>query len=66
MTKEFLIECEPSNVKLRFIIRKGGGVDACRYNIPTALEVVALIVGDFDECLGDRDIVVETRFGLLK
>jgi hypothetical protein len=40
--------------------------DGRRYNLPTASEVAALIVGDFESSDFDRDIVVEKRYGLLK
>ncbi|KAL6555557.1 hypothetical protein OROHE_007229 [Orobanche hederae] len=36
------------------------------YNLPTVGEVAALIVGDFDESFNQRDVIVETRTGLLK
>ncbi|XP_075475631.1 uncharacterized protein LOC142507875 [Primulina tabacum] len=50
--------------KLKLIGRRCG--DGRRYNLPSASEVAALIVGDFDESLGDRDILVETQTGKLK
>ncbi|XP_031127813.1 uncharacterized protein LOC116029909 [Ipomoea triloba] len=40
--------------------------DARTYNLPTASEVAALIVGDLDPTLGQRDIIVETKAGSLK
>ncbi|XP_073030747.1 uncharacterized protein [Primulina eburnea] len=53
-----------SDVKLKLIGRRCG--DGRRYNLPSASEVAALIVRDFDEPLGDRDILVETQMGKLK
>ncbi|XP_056692064.1 uncharacterized protein [Spinacia oleracea] len=36
------------------------------YNLPTASEVAALIVGDIGSSTGERDIIVETQMGQLK
>lgn len=52
------------NLKLRILSDRNH--DARRYNIPTANEVAALIVGDFDTAHHDRDIVVEKQSGRLK
>ncbi|XP_073045977.1 uncharacterized protein [Primulina eburnea] len=64
MTKERMKEERRSDVKLKLIGRRCG--DGRRYSLPSASEVAALIVGDFDESLGDRDILVETQTGKLK
>ncbi|XP_019150680.1 PREDICTED: uncharacterized protein LOC109147533 [Ipomoea nil] len=40
--------------------------DARTYALPTTSEVAALIVGDIDPYMGQRDIVVECRSGALK
>ncbi|XP_019170958.1 PREDICTED: uncharacterized protein LOC109166459 [Ipomoea nil] len=40
--------------------------DARTYNLPTVSEVAALIVGDLDPMLGQRDILVESKCGELK
>ncbi|KAF7838994.1 uncharacterized protein G2W53_007476 [Senna tora] len=40
--------------------------DARVYNMPTADEITALIVGDFDPKKGARDIIVEKRSGTLQ
>ncbi|XP_061338762.1 uncharacterized protein LOC133285538 [Gastrolobium bilobum] len=53
-----------NGVKLR-LIRKHGS-DGRVYNLPSASEVAALIVGDIDNAMGDRDIIVETQTGLLQ
>jgi hypothetical protein len=55
---------ETPNVKLRILGKRAR--DGRRYNLPTASEVAALIVGDFDTDDFERDIVVETMSGLLK
>lgn len=52
------------NLKLRIIGKRGH--DARRYNMPTASEVAAIIVGDFESADADRDIIVETQTGYLK
>ncbi|XP_073022293.1 uncharacterized protein [Primulina eburnea] len=64
MTKEKMMVEGRSDVKLKLIGRRSG--DGRRYNLPSASEVAALIVGDFDESLGNRDILVETQTGQLK
>ncbi|XP_061346430.1 uncharacterized protein LOC133292063, partial [Gastrolobium bilobum] len=53
-----------SGVKLRLIRKRGS--DGRVYNLPSASEVAALIVGDIDNALGDRDIVVETQDRVLQ
>ncbi|XP_019190755.1 PREDICTED: uncharacterized protein LOC109185227 [Ipomoea nil] len=40
--------------------------DGRTYNLPTAHEVAALIVGDLNPLMGDLDILIETRTGQLK
>lgn len=52
------------NLKLRIIGKRGH--DARRYNMPTASEVAAIIVGDFESADADRDIIVETQTGYFK
>src|SRR5436309_770511 len=64
MASERIQSEEGSNIRLHLIGRRGR--DARRYNLPSVSEVAALIVGDFDKKLGDRDIVVETQSGRLK
>jgi len=51
-------------VKLRILGKRNR--DGRTYNMPTASEVAALIVGAFDSSDFDRDIVVEERTGFLK
>ncbi|XP_057790213.1 uncharacterized protein LOC131007083, partial [Salvia miltiorrhiza] len=64
MVKEKIEESQTSEVKLRLIGKRGN--DPRRYNLPLVSEVAALIVGDFDESLQHRDIIVETQSGKLK
>ncbi|KAK1414443.1 hypothetical protein QVD17_30187 [Tagetes erecta] len=57
-------EAEPHlHMKLRLIGKREK--DGRTYNLPTASEVAALIVGDFAEGLEKRDIVVKSREGHL-
>ncbi|XP_019196182.1 PREDICTED: uncharacterized protein LOC109190186 [Ipomoea nil] len=59
------IEANPRvEIKLRLIGNRT--TDARTYNLPTASEVAALIVGDLDPSIGNRDILVESKSGLLK
>jgi hypothetical protein len=51
-------------IRLRILGKRGR--DGRRYNLPTASEVAALVVGDFDAADFERDIIVEERSGLLK
>jgi len=51
-------------IRLRLLGKRNR--DGRRYNLPTASEVAALIVGDFENSDFDRDIVVEEQSGLLQ
>jgi hypothetical protein len=53
-----------STIRLRILGKRGR--DGRRYNLPTASEVAALIVGNFDAADFERDIIVEEQSGLLK
>ncbi|XP_031106095.1 uncharacterized protein LOC116010718 [Ipomoea triloba] len=57
-----------SNPRLEFKMRLIGkrNVDARTYNLPSVSEVAALIVGDLDPTMGQRDILVESNAGGLK
>ena len=48
------------NIKIKLIAKRGK--DGRNYNLPTANEVAGLIVGDFDSCVEERDIVID-KFG---
>jgi hypothetical protein len=50
------IEGAPMDLKLRLIASRTK--DACRYNVPTADGVAALMVGDGFEVVDRRDVVV--------
>ncbi|PWA67738.1 hypothetical protein CTI12_AA311840 [Artemisia annua] len=45
------------NIKIKLIAKRGK--DGRNYNLPTANEVAGLIVGDFDSCAEQRDIVID-------
>lgn len=62
--RERINENDSPPMRLR-ILRKRGR-DGRRYNLPTASEVAALIVGDFDSADFDKDVIVETQSGLLQ
>lgn len=60
-----LLDCNPqAEIKMRLIGRRS--TDARTYSLPTTLEVAALIVGDLEPTMGERDILVETKSGVLK
>ncbi|KAL6554152.1 hypothetical protein OROMI_019825 [Orobanche minor] len=64
MARDKIQQCSDANIKLKLIGRRDK--DGRMYNLPTASEVAALVVGDFDDALGHRDIIVETKTGYLK
>lgn len=53
-----------SQVTMQLIGKRG--FDARRYNLPSVSEVAAVVVGDLDQTLGTRDIVIETHCGQLQ
>ncbi|XP_031125169.1 uncharacterized protein LOC116027603 [Ipomoea triloba] len=57
-----------SNPRVEFKMRLIGkrNADARTYNLPSVSEVAALIVGDLDPTMGQRDILVESNAGGLK
>ncbi|XP_076929594.1 uncharacterized protein LOC143594074 [Bidens hawaiensis] len=61
-------DCFQSNphvdLKLRHIAKRNK--DGRTYNLPTASEVAALVVGDIDTSLEPRDIIVKTKEGFLQ
>ena len=60
----FVNEHQQNKYKLRLIgTRERDGRD---YNLPTANEVAALIVGDFDSSTNQRDIILHFKEGGLK
>lgn len=64
MVKEHLAGQEIPTMKLRILGKRN--CDGRQYNLPTASEVAALIVGDFDPAGFDRDVIVHTHSGLLQ
>ncbi|XP_057746826.1 uncharacterized protein LOC130966082 [Arachis stenosperma] len=48
-----------TNIKLKLISKKT--TDGRTYNLPSASEVAALIVGDVDQLSKDRDIIIESQ-----
>ncbi|XP_019199145.1 PREDICTED: uncharacterized protein LOC109192894 [Ipomoea nil] len=64
MAKSFMQSNPTSEIRMRLIGKRSK--DARTYALPTASEVAALIVGDLDPCMCERDIVVESRSGMLK
>ncbi|KAF7826880.1 uncharacterized protein G2W53_018044 [Senna tora] len=61
------VQCRSSNANnLKFKLTRKRQFDARTYNLTTASEVAALIVGDFDMEKGERDSIVENRSGFLQ
>lgn len=50
-------ENNDDNIRIKLVAKRGK--DGRQYTMPTANEVAGLIVGDFDTCVEDRDIVIE-------
>ncbi|XP_015948462.1 uncharacterized protein LOC107473413 [Arachis duranensis] len=57
---------EDSTTPLQLRLIKKRNTDGRRYNLPSASEVAALIVGDFDIDSLSRDVVIQTHSNLLK
>lgn len=51
-------------LKMRISGKRGS--DSRCYNMPPVSEVAALIVGDYESSHHERDVIVETREGILK
>ncbi|XP_035845817.1 uncharacterized protein LOC110924923 [Helianthus annuus] len=64
MVKDFFKDNCNAELKLRLIGRRQQ--DGRTYNLPTASEVAALIVGGIGDSLENRDIIVETKSGGLQ
>ncbi|GJW15994.1 hypothetical protein Tco_0020127 [Tanacetum coccineum] len=50
-------EDSEQNIQIKLVAKQG--MDGRTYNLPTTNEVVGLIVGEFDTCVEQRDIVIE-------
>ncbi|XP_076885786.1 uncharacterized protein LOC143535408 [Bidens hawaiensis] len=64
MARDCFSENPAVDLKLRLIGRRQN--DARTYNLPTASEVAALIVGDIGDCIDNRDIIFKTQEGGLQ
>ncbi|XP_019160467.1 PREDICTED: uncharacterized protein LOC109157040 [Ipomoea nil] len=64
MAKSFIESNPQTHIRMRLIGKRTK--DARTYALPTTSEVAALIVGDIDPYMGQRDIIVESRSGVLK
>jgi hypothetical protein len=64
IVRETLLQNNAPSVKMRILGKRG--YDGRRYNLPSASEVAALVVGDYDAAAFERDIVVKEQSGLLK
>ncbi|XP_019183823.1 PREDICTED: uncharacterized protein LOC109178738 [Ipomoea nil] len=64
MAKSFIESNPQTQIRMRLIGKRTK--DARTYALPTTSEVAALIVGDIDPYMGQRDIIVESRSGVLK
>lgn len=64
LVRDKLLQTETPTIKLHLLGKRG--YDGRRYNLPSASEVAALVVGDYDAADFDRDIVVEYHSRMLK
>ncbi|KAL7589559.1 hypothetical protein Lser_V15G40348 [Lactuca serriola] len=62
--RDYFFENPHVDLKLRLIGRRQ--TDGRTYNLPTASEVAALIVGDIGDSIDNRDIIVTTQSGRLQ
>lgn len=64
LVRETLLKNQAPSIQLRILGKRG--YDGRRYNLPSASEVAALVVGDYDAADFERDVIVEEQSGLLK
>ncbi|XP_019153903.1 PREDICTED: uncharacterized protein LOC109150447 [Ipomoea nil] len=64
MARDVIVTNPTVQVRMKLIGKRNQ--DAKTYNLPTVSEVAAIIVGDLDPTSGQRDILIETRSGVLK
>ncbi|CAH1452958.1 unnamed protein product [Lactuca virosa] len=64
MVRDTFLKNPEVDMKLRLIGRREQ--DGRTYNLPTASEVAALIIGDISDSIEKRDIVVQTKNGSLQ
>ncbi|KAK9714969.1 hypothetical protein RND81_06G134200 [Saponaria officinalis] len=64
MARDRFVSNDCKDIKLRPIGRRAK--DGRTYNLPTANEVAALIVGDIGCAVDERDIIVQTQNGMLQ
>lgn len=64
MAREEIKSNPAEEVKMRLIGKRSS--DARTYNLPSVSEVAALIVGDVDHNMGERDILIERKTGQLQ
>ncbi|KAK9665754.1 hypothetical protein RND81_14G133600 [Saponaria officinalis] len=63
MAKDRIESHDAEDIKLRLISRRN--TDGRTYNLPTASDVAALIVGDIENTIEKRDILIERQCGTL-
>ncbi|KAL3651503.1 hypothetical protein CASFOL_004505 [Castilleja foliolosa] len=66
MAKDTIQKSCDANVRVRLIGNRQKNKDDRTRNLPTCSEVAVLVVGDFDNALGPREIVVELKSGKLR
>ncbi|KAL3637900.1 hypothetical protein CASFOL_018348 [Castilleja foliolosa] len=66
MAKDKIQKSCDANVRVRLIGKRQNSKDDRTRNLPTCSEVAVLVVGDFDNALEPREIVVELKSGKLR
>ncbi|KAL3656101.1 hypothetical protein CASFOL_000497 [Castilleja foliolosa] len=66
MAKNTIQEGDGANVRVRLLGKKRNNTEDRTRNLPTCSEVAVLVVGDFDNALGLRDIVKKFRVDIYK
>ncbi|XP_019198166.1 PREDICTED: uncharacterized protein LOC109191991 [Ipomoea nil] len=64
MARDVIVTNSRVDVRMKLIGKRNQ--DAKTYNLPTVSEVAAIVVGDLDPMLGERDILIESKSGVLK
>ena len=64
MARDRFLGSQVRDFRLRLIGTRS--TDGRKHNLPSAFEIAAIIIGDFDPESGCRDIIVENKEGYLK
>lgn len=60
------LEVSGAGRRMRLVLASGRSTDGRTYNLPTENDVAALIPGDFEKSMENRDIILESSTGKLQ